>query len=199
MTCILLDNGHGGFKDGVYTTAPAKMYQFDNGDAIYEGMFNRQIVDKLSRRLKEEGIPFEIIVPEREDISLKERVRRANEIFDKGIYENYLFLSMHGNYFDGSNGGFELYTYFGETKSDEYATVIGTEIEKEFPNQRMRWDLSDGDIDKEANFYVLKHTKMSAVLCENFFMNVKNDFDIMTSEEGQERLVEAYVKAIKQL
>ena len=33
----------------------------------------------------------------------------------------------------------------------------------------MRKDTSDGDPDKEANFYVLVHTSMPAILSENFF------------------------------
>ena len=33
----------------------------------------------------------------------------------------------------------------------------------------MRADLSDGDFDKEENFYILKHTNCPAIFTENFF------------------------------
>ena len=47
----LLDNGHGGILDGVYTTAPNKMHIFDDGLTVYEGDFNRKIVERIADKL----------------------------------------------------------------------------------------------------------------------------------------------------
>ena len=44
MKNIILDFGHGGIdQNGTYTTAPAKMFTFSNGEIAYEGVLNRQI------------------------------------------------------------------------------------------------------------------------------------------------------------
>ena len=65
-----------------------------------------------------------------------------------------------------------------------------------FPYRTMRWGLSDGDKDKEANFYVLKKTNMPAILTENFFFDTYDDALLMSSDEGQDRIVQAHVNAI---
>ena len=44
-----------------------------------------------------------------------------------------------------------------------------------FPDEKYRLDYSDGDVDKEANFYVLRKTKMPAVLLEMWFFDNYND------------------------
>ena len=43
----LLDAGHGGMKDGKYTTAPGRMHVFEDGLTFYEGV-NNDLTDQLS-------------------------------------------------------------------------------------------------------------------------------------------------------
>ena len=47
----ILDNGHGGVIDGVYQTKGKRSPKFENGDVLYEGVFNRRVVKKLSELL----------------------------------------------------------------------------------------------------------------------------------------------------
>lgn len=61
----------------------------------------------------------------------------------------------------------------------------------------MRFDFSDGDADKEDNFYILKNTNCPAILLENFFMDNQVDFDIIISEVGVEKISQTIVDAIK--
>lgn len=64
-------------------------------------------------------------------------------------------------------------------------------------NQKpFRKDTSDGDPDKEANFYVLVRTKCAAVLTENLFMDNKADVAFLTSEEGKKAIVALHKEAI---
>ena len=63
----------------------------------------------------------------------------------------------------------------------------------------MRTDYSDGDKDKEANFYVLKNTICPAVLTENFFMTNKEECKLLLSKEGRDRIASAHVKAIENI
>ena len=51
----------------------------------------------------------------------------------------------------------------------------------------MRKDTSDGDPDKESNFYVLVNTAMPAILSENFFMtNERECKTLLMTESGRE-------------
>ena len=191
---VLLDNGHGGLINGVYQT-PGKRVDWGNQGIIYEGEFNRAIVAGIMEELTKLKIPYINICPEHEDITLRTRMRRAN----KYPTRNSFYLSIHANA-SGTSGignGAEIFTSVNPTKSDLIATIFGQEFKKEFPNENLREDNSDGDLDKEFNYYVLKHTKMPAILTENFFMdNLKHYKTIHTSRAGRQRIVDYHLKAI---
>lgn len=203
---FLLDNGHGGVLNGTYSTCPNydpkksstwhKMW-IHNGVPIFEGEFNRRVVDEIFKQSRDYDFDLVNIVPEVEDISLKERVNRANTYCE--TRKDCIFVSIHGNAFNTSATGIEVFTSKGETASDLIAEEIAICLEKQFPNQAMRWDLSDGDKDKEANFYVLKNTKCPAVLTENLFFDNPKDAAIMMSEEGVVKLAKAYVEAFNNI
>ncbi|MDQ9823580.1 hypothetical protein RFZ44_09590, partial [Acinetobacter sp. 163] len=67
--------------------------------------------------------------------------------------------------------GWEAYTTPGDTDADLLASCLYEEATKVFgartPLLKVRTDLTDGDPDKEANFYLLKKTSCPAVLTEN--------------------------------
>jgi N-acetylmuramoyl-L-alanine amidase len=63
----------------------------------------------------------------------------------------------------------------------------------------MRRDTKDGDPDKEANFYVLKHTAMPAILSENFFMTNKKECKLLMSEDGRDRIAKIHFEMIKEI
>ena len=65
----LLDAGHGGMENGRYTTAPDKMYTFDDGLVFHEGVNNREIVDMLIGLLQKAGIRFMKVYHLEEDTS----------------------------------------------------------------------------------------------------------------------------------
>ena len=198
----ILDAGHGGMVDGQYTTNPYydendpktfhKMWVHD-GTPIYEGVFNRLVVNQIATRLKEEGVSHQKLVGQL-DTSLRWRKDEANYIYTKK--PESVLVSVHGNAFNGLAKGIEVFTSKGETKSDPIAEVFCTEADKEFPSKAMRWDLSDGDKDKEANFYILSKTRLPAILTENFFFDNKDEAEFMMSEEGVRRIAEYHVQAI---
>ncbi len=180
MKTILLDNGHG------IDTPGKRSPVWSDGTRLFEYEFNRDIV----RRIKEQLPECIILVPEVTDISLQERCRRANE------YDNAILLSIHAN--AGGGTGWECYTSKGNTRADYYATILCNEVEKAFPNERMRFDMGDGDPDKEESFYILKHTKCPAILSENFFMDTEKDCRLIMSEKGRKMIADFHVNAIKQ-
>ena len=79
---IILDCGHGGVDSlGKYTTAPAKMFTFPNGEVAYEGKLNREIGKRVGDYLTELGYcPLYTVAPsDSKDVSLKNRVTFANK------------------------------------------------------------------------------------------------------------------------
>lgn len=169
-----------------------------DGSQLLEWEFNRDIVRRIAAMLKAEGIKFEILVPEDNDVSLSERCRRANVIYDD-CGQNAVLFSIHGN--AGGGTGWECYTSVGKTKADEIATVLCNEAEKEFAPDgwKMRFDHCDGDPDKESQFYILKHTVCPAVLSENFFFDNEKDCRFMMSDDGKERIAKVHFEAIKKI
>ncbi len=188
---ILLDNGHGALINNKYQTTGKRSPVWDNKQQLFEGEFNRAIVNGIIEKLTALNIPYVNIAPEYRDVSLKTRVNRANKYNAKKCF----YLSIHAN--AGGGHGSEIYTSPGKTKSDKIATIFGKEYKKEFPNKRLRADYTDGDLDKEAKFYVLRRTKMPAILVENFFMDNEDECkNILLTKAGRERIINWHVEAI---
>ncbi len=187
---VLLDNGHGGLINGEYQTK-GKRKDWGNGQIVYEGEFNRAIVNGIIEQLTDLKIPYINIAPEYWDVRLETRVGRANKMFGHKCF----YLSVHSN--AGGGKGSEIFTSPGDTKSDKIATIFGEEYKNEFPNQKLRTDFSDGDLDKERRFYVLTKTKVPAILTESFFMDNFEEFKtFLTTREGRQRIINYHVKAI---
>jgi len=186
---VLLDNGHGGLINGVYQT-PGKRKEWGD-EVIYEGEFNRAIVNGIIEELTRLKISYVNIAPEYRDVHLVTRVRRANAFAHLPCF----YLSIHAN--AGGGEGSEMFTYYGDSKSDAIATIFGEEFKREFPFKRLRTDFSDGDLDKEAAFYVLKKTMMPALLTENFFMDNWEEFtSILNTPLGRKKIINYHVQSI---
>lgn len=192
----LLNPGHGGVINGIYQTSGKRSPVWQDGpisSILYEGEFTRDIVRQLAGLLKWAGIEHRILVPEEEDISLSERVRRANVWDGQAVY-----VSVHAN--AGGGHGYEVYTSPGQTKSDEIATVFLDTFAQVFPEATPRLDISDGDPDKEARFYELVKTSMPAILTECFFMDTESDCrKYLMSPEGRRLIAMAHYQAIAQI
>ena len=190
---VLLDNGHGGLINGIYQT-PGKRKDWGDGHVMYEGEFNRAIVNGIIQDLTLLRVPYVNIAPEYWDVSLATRVKRAN----KYARQKCFYLSIHAN--AGGGIGSEIFTSPGHTKSDRIATIFGQEYQKTFPNRKLRTDFSDSDLDKEGRFYVLTNTKMPAILTENFFMDNREEFNtILMTAEGRSCIIQYHVDAIRRV
>jgi N-acetylmuramoyl-L-alanine amidase len=206
----LLIAGHGGLNpEGVYVTCPNwkadepktwhKMH-VHNGVPVFEGVCNRQIVEKIASLLEKEGISYKILTPGYEDVSLAERCARVN--IEQATYHNCVTHCIHGNAYNTKAKGFEIFTSPGETKADPMSTM-STEVynafNEEFPEFTWRADCSDGDPDKERRLYMLVHTTTPTMLPEIGFFDNEDDAKIFATPEGQWRVAKAYVKAIKRI
>jgi N-acetylmuramoyl-L-alanine amidase len=110
-------------------------------------------------------------------------------------------VSVHSNAKgDGSSWqdakGWEAYTTRGKTKSDFFADCLYKRADGYFKGRKIREDWSDGDRDKEADFYIIKKAYCPAVLTENFFYDNKDDLKYLTSDEGIHAVVRTHVEGI---
>ncbi|MBO7732912.1 MAG: N-acetylmuramoyl-L-alanine amidase [Methanobrevibacter sp.] len=200
---ILIDNGHG--NNTIGKASPVLDFdipkEFVSNNRFREALYNRVIANKLVDRLKKNGYDARLVVFEDRDVSLSERVRRINTVCNREGVNNVILISIHSNAcgngtsFSSANG-WEAYTTRGKTKSDKIADCLYKRAKMNFPNKKIRTDWTDGDIDKEADFYIIKKTKCAAVLTENFFYDNKEELKYLTSEEGVEAVVKTHYEGI---
>lgn len=206
---VILGNGHGCNTAG--KCSPDKQ--------LREYKWAREVVALIAAKLKAAGVHVEVIVPEEWDVSLQERCNRVNRLCAQYGTANCLFISVHANAAGGDGkwktaGGWCVYTSVGQTKADVLAECLYNAAKVElakyierFPVLKaagaydkrqvaLRSDMSDGDHDYEANFYVLRHTKCAAALTENLFQDNAADVAFLLSTEGKEAIADLHVKGI---
>lgn len=192
----ILDNGHGGVINGRYQTAGKRSPKWSKG-IMWEGMFNRWVVNRIIEGLQRIDTEFEFyhISPELTDVSLQTRSNRANKIMRKD--PNTYILSIHAN--AGGGVGIEGYTTKGFTMSDEISEAFLKNLEEDLPEYRFRFDSSDGDRDKESNYWMLRKPIGRSFLLECGFMDSKEDYYNLWDEDYMNRLVKSIIRTIKQL
>ena len=188
---ILIDNGHG-------QSTPGKR---SPDGRFLEFQFNRTIAKQIVDDLRDRGYDAELLVPEDDDIPLKDRCKRVNDIVAREGKQNVILISIHANAFGNgkewtSPSGWSVYTSKGQTKADDLAEQLAKAAIKNLPQMKMRAEKSDGDLDYEENFYILKHTDCPAVLTENGFYTNKEDLAILESREGRRAITDLHVEGI---
>ena len=191
----IFDNGHGGMIGGIYQTPGKRSPNWECG-VLYEGMFNRWVINRVIEKMDRAGLPYFHVSPELNDVGLAERVSRANAIWN--LNRSAYLLSVHAN--AGGGTGIEGFTSVGETKSDPIADAFLEDLEKRVSKViRMRFDWSDRDRDKESNFYVIHKTVCPAVLLECGFMDNPGDYQLLWSCEYLTDIVDSLFETIQRL
>ena len=127
----ILDSGHGGVdpSTGKYVTAGKRMVK--DGITFYEGVNNRDNVKRIMAGMKKEGLECIDIVNDWRDISLTERVIRANKIAKD---RKCVYISIHsdanGNGKEwNSASGIGTYVYDkGSKSSNDLAKYMHQEL-----------------------------------------------------------------------
>ena len=172
---------------------------------FFEFIYSRQICQEVKTQLQ--GLGYKVYIDiEQDDLPIStskeliERCKIVNNLQTK--HHNCIYVSIHVNA-SANDGkwhnatGWEIYTSPGKTEADKLATCIYEQAKANFKDsQKLRTDFSDGDPDKEAEFYVLNHTTCPAVLTENFFMDSKKDIDYLQSDLGYHQIVRTHVEGI---
>lgn len=189
---ILIDAGHG-------IDTPGKR---SPDGSFLEYLWNRQVADLVLSGLRAYGMDADMVVTETNDITLRTRAMRVNRVCDRMGASNVLLVSIHAN--AAGNGkswmnatGWECHTSPGKTKSDDLAECFYKTFSAAFPEKRMRRDFSDGDSDKESDFYILTKTRCPAVLLENFFYDNRDECAWLLLEGTKGRIAAAIVDGIR--
>ena len=170
---------------------------------LKEYSYSRQIVNYIKVVLEDFGYKVFIDIPE-DDLKIttnQELTKRVKFVNDLCKQYDCIYISIHVNAASADGKwhnatGWECYTTKGKTKSDELADYLYKSAEQNLKGKKIRKDLTDGDSDKESNFYVLKNTKCPAVLTENFFQDTKEDVDYLLSEKGFHEICLTHIEGI---
>lgn len=185
---VILDNGHGINTPG--KCSPDK--------SLREYAYCREIVKLIYNKLADLNIDAHILVPEEEDISLRERCRRANDIY-KNNDKQAILISVHCNA-AGADGkwhnakGWSVFLSQNASKKSKHladcladsAQSKGLKMRYSMPNQSY-W---------VQNLAICRDTHCPAVLTENLFQDNKEDVEYLLSEEGKETIAQLHVDGI---
>lgn len=193
MWCI--DNGHGALTQGKRSPV------LPDGRQLLEYEFNRDISARIFTELDRIGVAYFNILPEVQVGNfLTERVDRANRLSSS---LPKLFLSIHGNagpaptlqdFTDDTVRGIETWYYHGSTNGRNMAAIFQRHLIERtgMVNRHLRSKVT-------GQFYVLRATRMPAVLTENGFYNNRFDLEIMLTDEFRQTIADAHVAAILEI
>ncbi|WP_078548037.1 N-acetylmuramoyl-L-alanine amidase [Litchfieldia alkalitelluris] len=174
---IVLDAGHGYHTPGKRT--PDGMREFEFNSRVTEGA--RELL------MEYENVDVFFTHSSKRDVPLKERVNLANRL------NANLFISIHANAF-GDEGwtqanGIETYIHTSRPKeAAELAKIVQA-------NLITKTNLKDRGV-KVADFFILKETKMTALLCECGFMTNIKEAKLLHSIGYQRTCADAIVQGV---
>lgn len=185
---VILDAGHG--RDTAGKRSP--------DGRLLEYAYAREIALRLERELKARGYDAQRIVPEENDISLKERCDRANRIY-AAAGKKAILVSIHCNA-AGADGkwhdarGWSAYVSRNASKkSKELACRLIDAAETQGLKVRR---YSQDEPYWTQNLAICRDTNCPAVLTENLFQDNREDVDYLLSEKGKQTIVELHMKGI---
>lgn len=188
---IILDPAHG--KNVAGKRSPDRTH--------IEYIWSRERCNSLDKKLTQLGYNVQWTSKSENEVGLRTRVARANNIASKQKTKS-LLISLHNDALGydkewTSAHGYSVYTTKGKTGSDSFAEILMKEFMKEFDDLKSRPEISDSDLDREENFTVLMGSKYYAVLVEWLFQNNKEDLKILKDPEYNERFENCIINAIE--
>lgn len=187
---ILIDNGHGYDTKGK-CSPDGRIREYD---------WARDVAKRLQAKLRQNGLDARLIVTEQNDISLRERCRRVNDICKTVGSKNCLLVSIHINAAGGDGKWHTASGFSGwvapnaSDNSKRFARLLHIEAVKlglggnrSVPLERY-W---------VGNWAICRDTNCPAVLTENLFMDNLQEVNYLLSETGKTTIVEMHYQAIK--
>lgn len=165
---IILDAGHGGSDPGA--VGPC-------------GVREKDVVLAVAQLLHER-LPGSILTRSDDTfVTLSNRARFANDA------NADLFISIHANSHTSKAEGIETYHHASSKEGNRLARLIQSAMTEQFPDHKDRGV-------KDANYYVLKHTAMPAVLVELEFVSSRW-CDWLSREDVQKQYADAIARGVR--
>lgn len=174
MVKVFINPGHGGKDPGAV------------GNGLQEKEIVLQLGKKIVAMLKDYDVEVKLFRADDTYYSLDRICKEAND------WKADLFISLHVN--AGGGTGYEDYIYSGLKQSSQTAKlrdIFHAAVVKQLPEVRDRGK-------KQANFAVLRGTKMPAILTENLFIDNKTDAKRLKSETFLTKIATGHVHGIVQ-
>ncbi|GAB6153477.1 N-acetylmuramoyl-L-alanine amidase [Desulfosporosinus burensis] len=183
---VMLDPGHGGYDPGAVSS-----------QGVYEKEINLQIAHKVKEMLRPSGIVVFLTREEDSDyvpngvtgktskkkIDLNHRIDMANQ------EKANVFVSLHVNATaKGQNSGAETFYHYKSESGKRLAELIQQELIKISGMNRR--------VAKPGDFYVIKNTKMPAVIVEVGYLSSTKEQTKLQQTWYQEQLSRAIAKGI---
>jgi N-acetylmuramoyl-L-alanine amidase len=183
---VCLDIGHA----GIYTDPGA----VNQNTGLRESDVVLSIGKKVDYYLRNVGISTLLTRATSDDPKTDDLSYRTNLSNDWGAD---LFVSLHCNSAGSSQAhGTEIWTSIGQTQGDVLASCIMNQVISSFPELSLRADWVDGDVDKEANFYVVRYTDAPACLLEIAFISNDEEANLLADDEWQDSMARAIARGI---
>lgn len=190
---VIIDNGHG---DPPMTGGKCSP---DNSLREYE--YCREIAQRISRELTLRGTDTILLVPEKSDTPLKERVRKVNAWARKLGSKNVVLVSIHNNA-AGSDGKWHSASGFSVMVSKN-ASSNSKRLAQIFTDNAADMGLMGNRCVPAEKYWVqslamTRDTNCPAVLTENLFQDNEDDVKFLLSEEGKQAIVTLHINSIIQ-
>ena len=203
----LLDNGHGGFIDSEYQSPGKQSPTLPNGEILYEGAFNREIVALIAQKCQSAGIRHMTLVPTPSDISIRKRTAFANQLNKE--YSNCILVSIRLNKkgkdphqkFSNSQG---ISTSF--YRKDQKFWIWSRSDKKELISKKLAriflqaMDYHTGMYNrgaKSSKHGQLRKLHMPAIISRCGYLNHLEDCKKLLSHEFRDRIATAHFEAMK--
>ena len=172
---VCIDAGHGGQDSGAIGYDPFE---------YMEKTFNLAVANFLDERLR--ALEHNVIMTRRQDryLALDSRANFANS------YGADFFVSIHANAAaNPQSEGMEVFCYPGSSSGNRAATLVLNNMLATFPGHINRGV-------KEADYVVLRLTRMPAVLVECEFLTNAQQLQFLADPNNQFMLAEAIANGI---
>ena len=199
---IALDDGHGMNTPGKRTPPLTKDLYIDGklvrkkGEVIKENEFNRAVVKYLAEALKRCGFDVLLVAPTDEDTPLSTRVSRANNA-NADAYVSKHYNALGSRWQTKAKGLVTIIHYNHQSKTKVLANNVHEELWKLHSNHNCTnyGVRTDTDI-SGYSLYVLRNTKMPAILTESGFMDNMTEAVDMLDTNFQQADAEETCKGI---
>jgi N-acetylmuramoyl-L-alanine amidase len=187
MTTFLLGDGHG-------SNTPGKRSPFVP-PGIREWEFNQDIVFRIIRICKSQGLKCLDLAPIDDAVPLKVKAERANRFYETD--RDCVYIAVHANaaqrgekmWIESAQGNAVFVHPNCSPDSWKLASLLVNEISTFgfFRNRGV----------KEESFYILRKTKMPAVLTKNGFMTHSAESAKLANSYWREEIAKGHVEGFK--